>query len=164
MLQILWAKSDEEAEQISGKKYLWDPDAWFYKYTFGKDLSTDTLFLKFIKEIDRADMPFPNVVRNIPTGGTHDIYHVSTGAKVLWITMSDHINDWLMPSQWFGENCFRFLVEYAKDKDILIYDDSDMFTYDEMTDLGNFEFMDYRSKDILINDEWTYTYKSKYEV
>lgn len=164
VLQILWAKSDEEAEQISGKKYLWFPDAWFYEYTDGRDLSKDKLFLRFLKEIDHADMPFPNVVRNIPSGNTHDMYKVSTGVKALWLAVNKYGNDWLIPSQWFGENCYKFLIEYAKDNDLLIYDDSDMFYCKEMEELGDFEFVDYRTGDVLVNNsDDMFTRSSMYE-
>ena len=130
MLYIVFAKSDEEAVDIAGKPYLEYPDIVFKRWCENNDINTQQVFKEIIKEIDYADMPMKNVVRDLYTDDTHDVYHVSTGAKTLFLTTVD--STWLYPSQWFGENCYQTLFNLSKEHDIVVYDDSDMFSRNQV--------------------------------
>ena len=83
-----------------------------------------------------------NVIRDLYTEDTHDIYKVSTGVKTLWLIHSGEQYTYL--SQWLGKNCLQQLFDISKSIDVYMYDDSQMFLdgyyyklHGEFTDFTN---------------------------
>lgn len=116
---------DDIAAKAAGKPYLTFPDTWFNVKSRGFNLSADPWFNRILEEVDVCDIPFPDVARDLVTGKTHSFDKVSTGVRTLWL-MYHFPNDWLYPSQWLGENCYQAMFDASKDKDIVVFNDSNM--------------------------------------
>lgn len=150
MLYILFCKDveEDEAAKLFGKPVLEYPDSTF-KYIVSQtseDVSSDEEFQHILKKIDNADVPMKNVIRDIPTGDTHDIYKTSTGVKTLWLAA--HEANYMFLSEWFGPNCYQDLFDIASKEHVYMYDDSDMFVY-EAADSLNGVFTDFKTKKII---------------
>lgn len=149
MLYILFhtAYTEEEAAKVTGRKLVTHTDAEFSVATRELDLNEDELFLNCVKEIDTCDVPFPNVIRDLYTGNTHSFDRVSSGAKAMWLLGRLH-EKFIMPSAFFGPNCYKILVELSKDRDIYIYEDAHMFGYPESDELEGV-FTDFKTKQVV---------------
>ena len=128
MLNILFCRnlSEEKAEEITGKKYLWYPNDRFMILSKKHDLYNDEKFKQFLLEIDKSDIPMPGVVRYIPDDSTHPISEVSTGVMMMWL-MYYYPDNALYPSQYFGPNCYQTVFDIGKEKDVYVYDDADIY-------------------------------------
>lgn len=122
--------SREEAEKLSGLKYMEYPDSMFRFLTRNINLNSDENFRKYLLEIDNADIPMDNVVRDICTGMTHSFDYISTSVKMMWL-MEHYSGKALFPSCYFGQNCYQIVFDIGKEHDIHIYDDSAMFACEE---------------------------------
>lgn len=129
--------SEEAAAKVFGKPILDDPDLVFWNKVMNSRLETaitnDSEFQRILKEIDNADVPMPNVIRDIPTGITHDIFKTSTGVQTLWLTAN--APDYTFLSEWYGPNCYQELFNISKEKDILLFENSDMFYFADLENL-----------------------------
>lgn len=149
--------SVEQAEKLTGLKYLNFPDDWFSTLSAKYDLNKDGAFVKYLREVDECDIPMPNVVRDLVTGTTHSFDKVSTGVKTLWL-INHFPGKFLYPSCFLGQNCYQQLFDVGKDKDIFIYDDSDMLVNEE-ADMCTGKFKDYlRGNIIELGNERGYIY------
>lgn len=150
MLYMLFHRDveEDEAAKLFNKPILEFPDSVFdYEARNSDDnVSMNTYFQEIIKEIDRADVPMKNVIRDIPTGDTRDIYKTSTGAKTLWLAYKGMNYTFL--SEWFGPNCYQRLFDISKDVDIYMYDDSDMFNYEKAEKIIG-EFTDFKTGELI---------------
>lgn len=149
MLYLLFqAKvSEEEAEQMTGRKWLAQPDRWFLRLSDEVDLNTDETFIKYLYEIDKCDIPMRNVARDLLTGDTHSFDKISTGVRMLWF-MRYHPEKFLFPSQFLGENCYQGAIDLSIDRDIYIYEDSNMFDTDEIEKCKG-TFTDYHTGEVV---------------
>jgi hypothetical protein len=129
MLKFMFSnKIDEkEAENLCNRKYIEFPDTEFMRLSRKHDLNNDQYFIKFLHDIDGCDIPMKNVARDLITGNTHSFDKVSTGVRVLWL-MAVYPDKFLYPTQWLGENCYQAMFDLGKERDIYIYEDSDMFS------------------------------------
>lgn len=66
----------------------------------GIDLNKDKDFERYLKEIDKCDIPLPNVARDLLTGKTHSFDKISTGARMLWL-MQDFADEYLFLSHFW---------------------------------------------------------------
>lgn len=115
----------EEAIKIVGKPRLTWADGVFNEYALTHDLNKDPWFAYVLKEIDRCDIPMPNVARDIQTGRTHSFDKVSTGVRVAWL-MRYYPDKWLFPSAYLGENCYQAMLNAGSYEDIIVYNNSNM--------------------------------------
>ena len=166
MLYVLFQNvvTEEEAEKLTGRKMVTHTDAEFYFRTEGLDLNNDDFFKMCIEEIDRCDVPFRNVVRDLITGETHSFDRVSSGVKALWL-MNYKNKELILPSAYFGPNCYRILVESSKTRDIYIYDDAAMMSNEEADNECIGCFTDYHTGTIVeFGDDraWDYTMDMEY--
>lgn len=142
MLYLIFMNvTEEKASELTGKKVIDNPAAWFNWYSRDYNLNQDDFFIKALREIDNCDIPMPNVVRDIMTGDTHSFDRVSNGIKSLWL-MYHKPQEFLYLASFFGENCYRLLFEMSKDRDIIVYDDVEMLRED-ILDNQEIIFMDY---------------------
>lgn len=154
MLRVVFQsdKTEAEAAALVQRPWLKFPDIAFKRLTREYDINKDDDFKRFLFEVDRCDLPMPNVVRDIPTGSTHSIDRVSTGVKMLWL-MARHAEDYLFPSQYLGENCYLSMFELSKTRDIYLYEDSDMFVSKEADVVGYVIHDEVSDKDIELGCE-----------
>ena len=146
MLYLLFCRDveEDEAAELFGKPILEFPDSVFnYKVSHEEvNVSQDLLFQSILKKIDNADVPMKNVIRDIISEDTHDIYKTSTGVKTLWLIAQEENYTFL--SEWLGPNCYQDLFDLCKTRDIYMYDDSDMFIQDYADTLVG-EFTDFKT-------------------
>lgn len=150
MLYILFCRDIEEdkAAEMFKKPILEYPDSVF-KYIVSQtdeNVSEDPHFQDILKKIDKADVPMKNVIRDIYTGDTHDIYKTSTGTKTLWLAAKGA--DYTFLSEWFGPNCYQELFDISNSIDVYLYDDSDMFIQDAAEELIG-RFTDFKTGKII---------------
>lgn len=151
------AQEVEEAEAVTGVKYIEFPDDVFEMLRRGYDLNSDDLFLKYLKEIDMCDVPMPNVARDLLTGQTHSFDKVSTGVRVLWL-MARFPTQFLYPTQWLGQNCYQAMFDLGDVCDIYVYEDSDIFDEEVMEECTG-SFMDMNNgKIVKVDDDNGYDY------
>ena len=127
MLYVLHqnAYTEEEASVATGLPLIkYKKDLFLYK-TESVDLNKDDFFRMCVKEIDLCDIPMRNVVRDLATGETHSFDKVSGGVMALWL-MYNYYDAYMMPTCYFGENCYQIVLDISKDRDIYVYDDADM--------------------------------------
>ena len=165
MLYVLHqnAYTEEEAAKLTGLKLVDYKKAIFLRRTEDVDLNDDDFFKKCVREVDIADIPCRNVVRDLLTGDTHSFDRVSGGVMALWLMY--YYNDrYLMPTCYFGENCYQTLLDASKEKDIYVFDDSDMLSRYEFSECEGV-FTDYKTKQ-LVNCDYDeldeYTYREGY--
>lgn len=116
---------DEIAERAAGKPYLQFPDTKFDVRIDWRTLGDDPWFQRILREVDDAEVADKGIVRMLKSGRPHTFEQVSTGVKVLWL-MYHYPDEFLYPSQWLGENCYQQAVDIGAEKDIIVFDDSDM--------------------------------------
>lgn len=150
MLYLLFCRDveEDEAAEMFGKPILEYPDSTF-KYMVtqtDEDVSGDPEFQRILRKIDNSDVPMKNVIRDIPTGDTHDIYKTSTGVQTLWLIA--HEAEYTFLSEWLGPNCYQELFDIAKKCDVYMYDDSDMFIQEAAESLVG-EFTDFKTGDVV---------------
>ena len=134
----------DEAVALTGLKLVDYKKAIFLSRTEKIDLNNDEFFKKCVRLIDNCDIPMRNVVRDLITEDTHSFENVSGGVMALWLMY--YCNDrYLMPTGYFGENCYQLLLDISKEKDIYVYDSSDMLNTREFSDCDGV-FTDYRTK------------------
>jgi len=140
--------AEEDATALFHKPILEFPDSVFDFQIREKkvDIGSDSYFQEILLEIDRADVPMKNVIRDIPTGDTHDIYKVSTGVKTLWLAYTDA--DYTFLSEWFGPNCYQRLFDISKTHDVYLYEDSNMF-YKEAAEKLTGRFTDFKTNEVI---------------
>lgn len=138
---IFMDKTEEEAAELTNRKVIDNPDARFNYYTKGVDLNKDEFFVKALREIDRCDIPMDNVARDLLTGRTHSFDKVSTGLRSLWL-MYHKPDAFVYLASFFGENCYRLLLEISKTRDIIVYDDVEMLSED-ILEGQEIEFINY---------------------
>lgn len=86
--------------------------------SFFEESWTDNDWAKrIIKEIDRSKLLYPKVIES-PWLGITDIFKISGGAKAL--IMMNQIQDVVYNGNSMGDNCFKYLLELSKTKDIAI--------------------------------------------
>jgi hypothetical protein len=146
MLDIIFAKTDEEAVELYGKPYLEFPDILFSRIAKEDVLSHDEYFKRIVRDVDESELIADSVLKDIRSGKTHTLWTVSTGVKCLWLI--NHGIDYLMPTQWFGQNCYKEIQQLSLEKDIVLYEDSDMFFESEAEDLS-FIIRDYRTGEVI---------------
>lgn len=157
MVNVLFAKKIklDEAATVTGKKLLEYPDALFRYLTRGYDLNKDEIFVKALLDIDKCDIPMDNVARDLLTGRTHSFDKVSTGVMTVWL-LSKCSEEYLLETKWLGENCYRSVFELAKDRDIYLYDNSQMFLTDEVEEC-NSDWKDYHTGNVVnVTDSFDY--------
>lgn len=134
MLYVLFQSvyTEDEAAEITKRKLINNTKAEFLTQSRNHDLNNDEFFSKCCLEIDRSDIPFPNVLRDLPTGQTHSFDRISGGIMSLWL-MYNYNDIYLFPSCYFGENCYQIVLDISKDKDIYIYEDSGMMDTKELS-------------------------------
>ena len=149
---------EEEASALFKKPILENPDGEFLILVeeCGFEISANPYFQKILKYIDNADVPMPNVIRDIPTGLTSDIFKVSTGVKTLWLTAIGENYTFL--SEWYGPNCLQELLDISKHRDIYVYDDSRMFGLANVKDLKG-KFTDFMTGAVYELDGYNTTYE-----
>lgn len=114
-----------EAARIVGKPLLLWPDSYFCDDLRKLDVSYDPWFIKFLRDVDRCDIPLPNVARDLLTGMTHSFDKISTGVRTLWL-MRYHASEWLFPSEYLGENCYQSMLDLSTEVDVIVYNSSNM--------------------------------------
>ena len=140
MLHVLFetAYSEEEAVLISNRVMIENTKSEFLTRSRYHDLNTDPFFIKCCAEIDKCDIPMPNVLRDVLTGNTHSFDKISGGVMSLWL-MFHYSDKYLFPSCYFGENCYQLLFDICKEKDIYIYENSQMMCRPEIREcIGTF--------------------------
>lgn len=165
MITMLFSRviSEEEAEKVTGLRYIEYPDLVFETLTRKIDLNKDEYFKMLVSEIDECDIPIDNVIKVRLNGRCATFKEVSTGTKVLWL-LKNYPQMYLYPTQWLGQNCYKYLFEIAKVNDIIMYEDSNMFVHDEADYLDG-EFKDYHTGKIInINNRqgWIYVRDNHY--
>lgn len=139
--------TEKEAEERTGRKYVEFPDQQFLFLSECVDLNKDETFIKYLREVDKCDIPMPNVARDLITGKTHSFDKVSTGVRMLWL-MRYHADKFLFPSQFLGQNCYQGAFDIGRINDVYIYDDSNMLEEEESDECDGV-FTDYLTGDII---------------
>lgn len=128
MLKILrWDDypSDDLAVAAIGKPYCEYPDSNFDIRADFETIGDDPWFRRCLLEIDNATVACPGQALDLSNNRLHSFDKVSTGVKTLWLMY--HLPDlYTYPSQWLGENCYQQLLDIGAEKDIIVFDDSDM--------------------------------------
>lgn len=140
-------KSKEQAEQMTGKKYLQFPDSVFFIITDRMDVSQDSDFIKYVAAIDNGEIPVPGVIRDRMSGKTFPVSSASTTVKMLWL-MTKYPEKYLYPSVYIGPNAYQILFDIGKDRDICIYDEVSIFDEDEGTGIIG-QFRDLETDEII---------------
>lgn len=155
MLYVLPQKvyTEEEAANITGLKLIKYKKSLFEMLSREHDLNTDEFFKKCCLEIDNSDIPVRNVLRDIPTGETHSFDRASGGVMALWL-MYHYSDTYMMPTCYFGENCYQIVLDISKEKDIYVYDDSDMLCSSYLSECVGI-LTDFKTKKVVTceNDE-----------
>ena len=142
MLYLIFMNVTEaEASKMTGKKFMENSGAWFNWYSRNYNLNEDDFFIRALREIDNCDVPMPNVARDILTGDTYSFDKISGGVKSLWLIYHKS-EEFVYPASFFGENCYKLLLEISKDRDIIIYDDVEMLR-EEVLEGQEIVFTDY---------------------
>lgn len=149
MLNIIFqvCMSLEDAAKLLDKKIIRNPDIEFEFKSRKHDLNKDEFFKRCLLEVDECDIPMDNVARDLLTGRTHSFDRISTGVKTLWL-LKNYGDDCLLESCKLGPNCYKLAVEISKDKDIYLYDNSDMMVNEEADECVG-EFKDYITGDVI---------------
>lgn len=128
MLKILrWrdCPGDDLAVAAIGKPYCQYPDANFNLRADFDTLHEDSRFCKWLREIDNATIACPGQALDLFNNRLHSFEKVSTGVKTLWLLYN--LPDlYTYPTQWLGENCYQQLLDIGAEKDIVVFDDSNM--------------------------------------
>jgi len=147
----------EEAERLTGLKYIEFPDIIFERTVRNYDLNNDQAFERYLREIDNCDIPMPNVARDLITGNTHSFDKISTGVRMLWL-MTRLPDRYLYPTQWLGENCYQSMFDIGRDTDVWVYEDSQMFANEE-ADACTGQFLDVKAGNVVtIGDDRGFDY------
>lgn len=163
MIYILFQDdyTEEEAALAVNKKMIVNTDTAFETRRRDHDLNYDRYFRDLLKAIDRCDVPMRNVARDLLTGETHSFDRISGGIKSLWL-MHHYNKDYIFPSCYFGENCYKFVFNDGKDRDIYIYEDSGMFATDEIEECVGV-FTNYKTKEVIdVKNGFDYTIANGY--
>lgn len=152
MLYVLFEKyyTEEEAAKLTNRNMLVGTESAFNVKRDGVDLNKDEFFKRCCKEVDLCDIPFRNVLLDTLNGETHSFDKVSGGVRALWLMRHFH-EEFILPSCFMGPNCYALMVESSADRDIYIYDDSEMFL-ELVADELKGQFVDYHSKEVVTLD------------
>ena len=152
--------TEEYAAWLTGRELVTHTDYLFDFKSRKHNLNNDVIFKQCVLEIDKCDIPMDNVIRELATGRTRSFDKISSGAKALWL-MYYYCDSILMPTAYFGPNCYRLLVEFSKERDIYIYDDADMCVYEE-ADMCNGCFTDFKTGEVVeFGEDRAYDYITK---
>lgn len=146
------AYTEVDASDITGLELVKYKKELFKLLSRNHDLNNDSFFRRCCGEIDKADIPYPNVLRDIYTGTTHSFDIVSGGVMALWL-LYYYNTKYLMPTRYFGENCYQILLDISKEKDIYVYDDADMLSSPYLNQCSGV-LTDYKSKRIVCSNNW----------
>ncbi len=109
MLNIIYGECKAE-------NYIFDPDT-FFDHVYEDEWITDELSVQMIKDIDRSEVIGPRSI-NSPFLGSIAVEKLSGGVKTL-ILMS-HDSEHIFNASACGDNCAKWILHIAKDKDITI--------------------------------------------
>lgn len=89
----------------------------FYENQYKKEWTIDEFAVRVIKDIDSSEVIAPDIIKN-DVFGTFGSTELSAGVKTLLLIRN-------MPSKIFnisncGDNCARYLLELAKERDIKV--------------------------------------------
>ena len=150
MLYVLNQKAytEEEAATLTGLELIKYKKDAFIILSRKVDLNQDMFFKRCVEEIDLCDIPFPNVIRDPLTGNTHSFDKVSGGVTAMWL-MNYYNDRYIMPTSYFGENCYQIMLDISKEKDVYVYDDAGML-YTKEIDECKGVFTDYKTKRVIV--------------
>ena len=108
MLSIFLGKMDEA---------IYHPPVYFDN-TYEDDWITNELSVRMIKDVDKSDVVGPHLIQS-PVLGPISTKELSGGVKTLMLMAFDD-SEKVFNASACGDNCAKWILEIAKDKDLTI--------------------------------------------
>ena len=109
MLNIIYGECNSD-------KYIFDPDT-FFDHVYEDEWITDDLSVRMIKDIDKSEVVGPRVIDS-PFLGSIPVERLSGGVKTLILMNND--SEHIFNASACGDNCAKWILEIAKNKDLTI--------------------------------------------
>ena len=150
MLYIIHYKQMEleEAASLVKRRIIENPDEVFNMLTTKEELFNSKLIHDMANEIENADIIGNGVLVSRYNGDYYTFKEMAGGVKTIYL-LDKYCNEFILESCFFGENCYKFLFEISKTKDIYIYENSNMLLKPEVNNVNIGTFTDFVTKRVV---------------